>query len=597
MKRHQERSHKAPRSDPTPTHHTRWYRGLILPAILLITVLVFSNSLKNGFVSSWDDDQYVLENALIKDLSWDNIQKVFASFHSSGNYHPLTLLTLAIEYDRFGLDPKPYHVTNLLLHCLNTLLVFHLVRLLTSRDEVSAISALFFGIHPMHVESVAWISERKDVLFAAFYLGSLISYVTYIRKKGFRTGAGKKSKESTPRTFYGVALGLFTLSLLSKSAAVSLPIILILIDYYSGERLDRRNLAEKVPFFVISIIFGVIALFSQQSVGAISTASLTYPTFDRILFACYSVNFYLFKLFFPLNLSAFYPFPVKTNGWFPTEYYVGPIILVAIIVIIYLSNRFRKDLVFGGLFYLANIGLVLQVVGVGSAIVAERYAYLSYIGLFFIIGQVYCRYTDQMSVENPTLRWLLIGLVIAYSGFICVLTFKRIPLWSDTTTLLSDAIDKDPRSGLAYLCRGIERRKQNHNGGALSDFNSAIQAYPGFTEAYAERGNMRVKRGEYEEAIADFNFIIRTNPKYRQLNKVYYNRATARENAKDYQGAIADYTSSLESGPPDISMYIYFSRGRVYSLLGQRSESCGDWSEAAKLGHPKAMEMLKQFCR
>lgn len=577
-------------SDSRHNPWSQWRKRIILPAVVLLTIIVFSNSLENDFLTSWDDNQYITENSLVKELSWSNVEKIFTSFHSSGNYHPLTLLSYACEYKLFGPDPKAYHVTNLIFHCLNVILVFQLIKLITGRIETATIVALFFGIHPMHVESVSWISERKDVLYSFFLLGSLTSYTVYLKNK-------LKYSHSERAVGYIIALVLFVLSLLSKSAATILPLLLLLIDYYYKRRVNKQSILEKLPFFALTLIFGTIAIVSQQYVGAISNSSSAFSTIDRALFGSYAIIFYLMKACIPVNLSAFYPFPSKVDGWLPPEYYIAPIVVLAIIFTFIKVRKHQRDLMFGALFFFANIILILQIIPVGSAIVAERYTYLSFIGIFFPIGQLYCNISDRGLPSFPKTKLLFLGILTAYTLLFSVLTYERNMIWADGITLLSDVIEKDPKSGLAYLCRGITLRKQNHNGRALVDFESAIRASPNLVEAYAERGNMRAKRGEYDEAIIDFNQIIRTNPQYPQLNKVYYNRGTARENNKDYSGAIADYTHAMQIGKHDIDMYAYFSRGRAQSLLGNRAESCNDWTAAARLGHPQASDMIQKYCK
>src|SRR6266571_3392951 len=282
------------KSKGTPRERSFKRTVLFLAVTLVLTVLSFSPSLDNGF-TNWDDPGYVLENYSIRDLSQKNVANVFTSY-LQGNYHPLTVLSYAVEYKFFQLDPKIYHITNLLLHVLNTTFVFWLIRLLTGRLETAAITAVLFGIHPLHVESVAWISERKDVLFSLFYLGSLISYVLSLTKVQDRV------------RYLIMSLVLFILSLLSKGVAVTLPLVLLLIDYYFKRTFTKKIFIEKIPFFLLSIGFGVIAILAQKSEGAIQTMT-TYPFYDRLLIASYGIVTYLFKIFVPQQLSAFYPYP------------------------------------------------------------------------------------------------------------------------------------------------------------------------------------------------------------------------------------------------------------------------------------------------
>ena len=212
---------------------------LSLCLILAIPAISFFPSLKNDFLN-WDDPQYVTENKMITELSWRNIETIFDSIYM-GHYHPLTLLSYALEYRFFKLNPFAYHLTNLILHLINGLLVFWLIWMLKGGVLTSLVVSLLFGIHPLHVESVAWISERKDLLCSFFFLGSLVVYLTYLKTRR--------------RRFYFLSLFLFLLSLLSKSMAVTLPLVLVLCDYLLDRKFDRKCLIEKIPFLGNGLYF------------------------------------------------------------------------------------------------------------------------------------------------------------------------------------------------------------------------------------------------------------------------------------------------------------------------------------------------------
>ncbi len=218
-------------------------------AIAAFTALLYLHSLPNNF-TVFDDDVYIINNPFLKDFSARGIWAIVTSFYSS-NYHPFTTLTWFFEYNLFGLNPLPFHLVNTALHVLNTWLVYKLAANLSGRQVTAAVVALLFGVHPMHVESVAWISERKDVLYAAFYLSSLLVYLRY-------TAQGYRQKD------YVGTLLLFGASLLSKSAAVTLPVLLLAIDIYKGRKMDARAITEKIPFFVLSVVFGIITAYYRS---------------------------------------------------------------------------------------------------------------------------------------------------------------------------------------------------------------------------------------------------------------------------------------------------------------------------------------------
>jgi hypothetical protein len=293
----------------------------LLAVLSLATVITFAPAINNGF-TKWDDQLYVTENHHIRDMSYATLESNFRSF-LAGNYHPLTMVSLALDYRFWGLNPKGYHLTNVVLHVVNTLAVFGLIFLLTQSRELAVITALFFGIHPLHVESVAWVSARKDVLYAAFYLGACISYVLWLRKDRLKA------------FYYAGALGLFLLSLLSKGMAVTLPVVLILIDFYARRRVPlRKHLVEKAPFFLLSIVFGILAVAAQKESGAVGDLA-SIPTYERGFVACYGFLVYLFKALVPVKLSAFYPYPDGMARGLPLIFWIAPFLVALIALGVY----------------------------------------------------------------------------------------------------------------------------------------------------------------------------------------------------------------------------------------------------------------------
>src|SRR6266487_62393 len=291
---------------------------------LAATAVCFFPMLKNTF-TNWDDEYYVINDALLRGPDW---QGIFSQPVVS-NYHPLTIITLAINYGLTGLDPSSYLVFNFLLHLLNTALVFYFVWIISDKQIwVASMTALLFGIHPMHVESVAWISERKDVLYTLFFLLSLIAYWKYL--------------QTNRSTGYWVCFLLFICSLLSKPAAIVLPLVLLLLDYWKERPFTKRVVLEKIPFFLVSGLFTVITL-KLQSVTAMTSLDL-YPFWVRLFFASYAIIVYLAWFFVPYPLSAFHPFPLPDHlGW---TIYLSPIFLLALIFLIW-HLRKNRLVVFG----------------------------------------------------------------------------------------------------------------------------------------------------------------------------------------------------------------------------------------------------------
>ncbi len=542
------------------------YALIILGVILLLTTFIFSGSLNNDFITNWDDKGYIIDNEYVKDLSLEGIVNIFANYDYS-NYHPITILTYALEYKMFGLNPKAYHISNLLLHLLNIILVYFFVSLLCKKRVIALVTALLFAIHPMHVESIAWISERKDLLYALFFIGALISYLFYLKKP--------KSYKYLILTFV-----LFALSLMSKSAAVIFPVALFAVDYYYKRKIRLNNLLEKLPFFILSGIFGYINIIAQKAGGAIDTAPI-YGFFDKIFLVSYSIVFYIIKLFIPGDLSALHYYPDKVGGLFPLEYYIAPILLILIIWAIYKNRLYKREIIFGTLFFIITIGLTIQIIPFGQAIVSERYTYIPYIGLFFIIGLIYNNIleTKNYSIKKliPYVSLSIIGAVIILS----VLTIERNKVWKNGNILFTDVINKYPDKAYGYYNRAAYKLHKNDLKGAISDFNKAIDAYPNYFDAYINRGVTKQKANQYSEAIIDFNkaeTIIPNHP------NIYLNRGGSKFSLKNYDGAIRDFTIAISLNPEETKAY--FNRGLVYSQLNNLDAAIEDFNKASSL-NPK----------
>jgi len=509
---------------------------------MLLTFFIYLSSvINNDFIINWDDHLYVTQNDVIKTLSWETIKTIFTTFHYE-NYHPLTNLSNAIEYHFFELNPLPYHFINLLLHLANTLLVFIFIKKITSSKEVAIIASALFAIHPMHVESVAWVSERKDLLYTLFYLIGLNRYQNYI-------DGNNKIKLLIDSFLF------FILSCLSKSAAVSFPIVLILLDYYHGRKFSVRILIEKIPFFLIALLFGFIALKSQSSTGATVMVTDHYSLIDRFFLCAYSLSFYILKLVFPISLSVIYLYPKHIDGLLPYIYYLSGLFILAIIFIIYKTKEMRKILVFGFLFFFATVALMIQFIPVGRAIVAERYSYLSYIGLFFIVGKIIVDVKwNKIGVNKTSLNVILILTGMFFSW----ITFSRTKDWKDGDALFSDLIKKDP-SAIAYYNRGYVKQMAGDHKSALLDFNNAIVYDSVYALAYNNRGGAKFFLKDYKGAIEDYTKAIR----YDTGNvDGYYNRAYVKQQTGDFNGAIDDYRRSLIKNPETAST-VYLSMGNL----------------------------------
>ena len=537
-----------------PFYRKPWF---LLALTLAITLLVYAPSLQNGW-TNWDDNGYVLENDLVRTL---DLKTHFTTFQVMGNYHPVTTWSLAVDYTLHGTDAYGYHLTNLLFHLGSTALLFWFLSLLFSNALVAAFGALLFAIHPMHVESVAWISERKDVLYAFFYFGALVTWMLYLRNH--KTG------------FYVATLLLFTMSLLSKGQAVTLPVVLVLIDWLNKRTFNAKALLEKVPFFLMALVFGVIAVLAQQESKAIQDIP-DYTFLHRVLFAGYALFTYVWKFFVPVNLSAFYPYPIK--GTMPAQYIVGLVVSIGLVGLAVTLFRRSRWMWFGFLLFGANIVLLLQLLPVGSAVVAERYTYVAYTGL--IVALAYVLFMGlpigQKIVKLPAAAS---GSIAAAMLMFCVVqTSARIKVWENSYFLWTDVLEQFDYAPNAHNNLGSYYQRNNEPDKAMHHFNVALRYQADFPEALINRSDIYRVQGKLDSAIADCSHAIRIDPGY---TGAYMNRGIARSIAGDLDNAMADFNKVIELDPDNFKAY--GNRGNLNDIRGNYENALADYSKALQL--------------
>ena len=620
-----------------PTPAGSWLQ-LVAPAI---TAILFLRAIFGG-ITYLDDYYYITTNPYLRNFSWSGVTAIFTSFYS-GNYHPLTTITFWLEFHLFGTNPLPYHLLNVALHVFNTWLVYRLIMKLHGSTFVAFAVALLFGIHPMHVESVAWISERKDVLYSAFYLSAACLYLDYLNRPE------KKSN-------LVFALILFVLSLLSKSAAVTLPLLFLVFDYYKGYRLTAKSVIAKLPFFALSIVFGIVAILSQSAGNAIMAVTENYGAVNRLFFFTTGLATYLVKLVVPFNLAAlhFYPsYLVHGLAWY---YYASLPFLIGLILLAIKQTKLKKDTLFGLFFFIAAISVMLQIIAVGTALYAERYTYISYIGLFFIGA----RFLEELRSTKYATTAMTMFYVLAACYVLA--TYDRIGVWKDSITLFTDAIDKNPENHnncFIFNIRGNVYKAAHEYDNAMKDYNAALSLNPDLESAYWNRGDALQQLGNFAAAIADFSKSLQMNPKVAttyndrgwaffrnnqpdsaikdfdkaiqldpklaeaynnrgwvwytvknnadaledfahaiklnpDFDKPYYNIAMVKATSGDLDAAIVEYTRLLSKHPDaDVA---YFDRGLAYFNKKDNGHACEDWHRAADLGNANARQMILANC-
>lgn len=612
---------------PQPAQDYRFWWAL---GIALLTALVFSSALENQFVD-WDDYTYVVENPYVLQPSWENIAELWRR-PVSLNYHPITMTSLALNAKWLGTEAWGFIAVNILFHALNSFLVFLLVwRWSKGQLWASAFAALLFGLHPMHVESVVWVSERKDVLYVFFFLLGLLSYERYWREKA--------------QKWLRLCFGLFLLACLSKAMAVVFPVVLLLVDYWHGRDFKQKKLyIEKIPFFIGSIFFGLMALSVQgggdfgglltitENSRAIADAD-AFSLLQRLQFASYGFVQYLVLFLFPTGLSVYYPYPNLEDvytGWFV----VSPFLFLLLWIAVFWARKRSKLPLFGFGFYFVTVALVLQFLSVGVVVMANRYTYLPYLGLAFLAGMAISMLLKKSPQLLPLYWGGLVGLVLFWG----LLSRERIAVWQNSDTLWSSVIEQYPEEEHAYSLRGNYYGKlsaQTNNTQerqillqkALADFNQAIalgsqryQVYEGMGNVYGSMGQPQQALEAYEKAVqlapdkgslylnraiahsmlgnraaafADYDKALQILPQ--KAGFIAMNRGGLHLGAGDYQQALADFNIAVQQLPNNPRSW--FNRGNTYLQMGQRDAAKRDYEQALRVdpNFTPAQQQLQQL--
>jgi protein O-mannosyl-transferase len=525
-------AHKENKKAPVVAQKTNWLASPLFFALLtaLLTFVVLSPCLDNKF-TNWDDPGYVKDNPLIKDLTGEGIKNIF-SHAVMGNYHPLTIFSYALEYSVARLDPFLFHLDSLLLHVLCTVLVFWFTLLFTKNNIASFVAAMLFGLHPMHMESVAWVAARKDVMFGSFFMASCIAYFYF-----------STSDKNRPLR-YGATILFFIGSILSKPVAVTLPLTLLLIDYLTGRlfqtptsiaaapnnnqqgigKINLKVILEKIPFLLISLGAGIRSVQDQKDFNALNTLGIHFNFIERIALGAYALTTYILKALVPYNLSNFYPYPQQDSGKLPFLYYLYILVPIALVVLVFRFFRKNRSVIFGSLFFMVNIVLLLQFISVGGAILADRYTYIPYVGLFFIIGTLVARYgtpaalkdlgsgnTGGSSSVNPTISYAVVAGMAIYIAILGYISNERCKVWYDTVSLWRDETAKHPDApsafnnlGFEYFNRGnmsmdAATRKLYFDSSELL-LKEAIRLQPTFFNPYVSLGEVERTLGNFQVA-------------------------------------------------------------------------------------------------
>ena len=536
--------------------------------VLIATFVLYATAFDHEF-TSWDDPDYVTDNTLVQDRDYGALSKAIVS----SNYHPLTMFSLAWNAAP-PLSPKPFLVTNAFLHAINSGLVFWLALLLSRRRLFVAFwTALLYGIHPMHVESVAWISERKDVLYTLFFLAGAIAYHRYLERRAL--------------AWLGGALALFVLSCLSKGMAVVFPLVMVLMDIWERRRvLETRSILEKVPFLAVALVFGRIAmdvqgggnlngLLTRTTVHLKGIADmLPYTALERIVLPTYGFAAYLIKLFVPVRLSAFYPYP-------PPEalgivHFMAPLVFLTVLALIVWDFRRTRILTFGLGWYLVTILPVLQWIPVGEAIMADRYTYLSYVGPLFALSLGIARLAGTARERKAIASFAL----ACFAAACAVLTARQIEVWKNDETLWTQVIRLHPRSERGYVARGNARGRSGRVEEAVVDLRTARSLGSRRYDLYDGLGNAYGALGQLDSSVVMFGSALDINP---NAGRTYYNRAVALVRLQRAEEALGDLERAQALlGNADVNLHP--TRGDAYLLLQRYREAANEYDRAIEGG-------------
>jgi len=528
-----------------------------------VTLLVYNPANHYGFID-YDDGRYVYENHHVQaGVTWDTFKWAFTSTDQA-NWHPLTWLSHALDCQLFGLKPAGHHLTNILLHTLNVLLLFLLLARSTRRLVPSLFAAALFAVHPLNVESVVWVAERKNVLSTTFFLLTLAAYGWYACRPGWRR--------------YLAVCGLLACGLASKPMLVTAPLALLLLDYWPLGRITNwstpseaipvrqfsvvRLLSEKLPLLLLAAASSAITLRAQRSGGAFG---LTYPLADRLKNAIGSYGAYLWKTIWPAHLALFYPYNAHSVATWKVA--SSALFLVAVSYAVWRS-RSRRYLVVGWLWFLGTLIPVIGIVQVGSQSMADRYAYIPLIGIFVMSTWFVADWAAKPSFRLPS--FVIAGvLLVALS----VATYRQIGYWSDSVTVWSHTLQVTGNNWVA----------DNNMGEALVQLNRIEDAYPYFVKSAQEApinavaqlniGAYFQTHGRGQEAIAQYQLALRLPAEPTTRATAYADLGEAYFDSGDYASSRSNYEQALRLDPERVSAV----RG-----MGRLLQEQGRWEEAAR---------------
>jgi tetratricopeptide (TPR) repeat protein len=591
-------------------------RRLVCLFLALGTMLVYLPAGFHDYIF-FDDPSYVTDNPVVQNgLTWAGLKWAFSGWHA-GNWHPLTWLSHQLDCELFGLNPGAHHLVNVLFHAVNATLLFRLWSRLTNEPWPSAFVAALFAWHPVHVESVAWIAERKDVLSTFFGLLATLAYVSCIRSKPEKTSLGT-------RMDFWLAVIFFGLALLAKPMLVTLPFVLLLLDYWPLQRLNEAeisparvwNLAlEKWPFFLLTAISCVITFRAQREQAVVSLQQYPFSLRLENVLAAYAD--YLFKTIWPANLAVFYPLPAQFSA---LQVLLSALVLSAVSFLVWRLRRRTRCLFTGWFWFVGMLVPVIGLVQVGDQAMADRYMYLPAVGLFVMIA---------FGIAGLLARWKFPSAVV-WSGAILILvacvvaTDNQLRYWRDTETLFTRTLAVTQNNGPAHMMLGVALERlgrkdealreyqtglqcdpslvvqvaggakrllasqvhlllaqsaelDGNKSGALEHYSAALRLDPGLVEAHNNAGNLLDELGKPDEALAHYESAVRLAP---AMPLVHENLGTQLAKLGRFDAAMREYEDAARVAPADPQPF--YLMGKTWLRRGQGGEAVTAFQEALR---------------
>ena len=583
-------------------HQTSANRGvggsLIAIIVALTTFAVFLPGLSNQFVN-WDDYETLVDNPRYRGFGRSQLRWMFTTFHM-GHYQPLSWLTFGLDYVLWGMNPLGYHLTSLVLHTASAVVFFFLARLLLSYafrisdakakiylNLSAGLAALLFSVHPLRVESVTWATERRDVLSGLFFLLTLYCYAR----------AHANADEKSRRSWLAFSLTAFVLSLGAKASAITLPLVMILLDVYPLRRMAgtwrswftpeaRKILWEKLPFALLAVSFAVIAIFAQQSAGALRPVQQYFISY-RVGQAVYGVAFYLWKSIIPLNLSPLYELPYDFDAWMSLFLVCGITVLAISVILYVLRNRWPAVLA-AWIYYLVVLAPVAGLAQSGPQLVADRYSYFSCMSWAVLLGAAFLYLLNSLDARLGRQSVLIAALPVPGLVLIifALMTWKQTQVWRDTRSLWNHVIAVAPQSSVAYynLGRIVENEGQFPEG--LEYYRRALSYNPLYADAHYNLARLLAKHGEQSEAIAHYRDALKIRPNDADAhNNLGLLLAARGETA----AALDEFHRALQIDPKYAKAF--FNLGRVLAQRNELDKAIENYRQALAVS-PNEVEIL-----